>query len=97
MTPIYIKCVLRGAWKKKPEICSRGRILLFQGCVRIRILCLNHLGTLFIPIKNLKCIKNAENACADIQKMQYISKYVYYMWIFQFKIKFFAFLDIPDS
>ena len=29
--------------------------------------CPNHMATLIIPIKNLKCIKSAKSACADIQ------------------------------
>ena len=42
-----------------------GRILLFQGWFRIRMSCPNHLGTLIIPIKYLKCLKNSKNACAE--------------------------------
>ena len=37
----------------------------FQGCFRTRILCSNHLSTLIILIKYLKCLKNAENLCAE--------------------------------
>ena len=37
----------------------------FQGCFRFRISSLIHLYTLIIPIKNLKCPKNAKNVCAE--------------------------------
>ena len=70
----------------------QGSDFTFQGYSRIRISCLNHLGTLILPIKNLKCIWNTEIARADKQKQQYIYKYVDYMWIFQPKFKFPAFL-----
>ena len=43
---------------------------LFLGCFRIKILSPIHLDTWMIFINNLKRLKNAKNACADIQKEQ---------------------------
>ena len=82
---------IQGASKKMlhsdfPKICSRGQILLFLGCFLIRISCLNHLGTLIMPINYLKCVKNAENACTDMRKERYISEYLDFMWILIFNI-----------
>ena len=62
----------------QPKIYSSGRILLIQGCFRTRISCLNHMGTLIIPIKCLKCLKNASTT---IWKEHYISEYLDFMWI----------------
>ena len=45
---------------------SRGRILLFHMCFGIRILSLFHLAIQKVSIQNLKCPKNAKNACADM-------------------------------
>ena len=56
-------CIKKNASQRfQPKIGSRGRISLFQGCFRIRISSPKHLDTLIIPIKNIKCPKNAKNA-----------------------------------
>ena len=67
-----------GTQRFQPKIYSSGRILLIQGCFRTRISCLNHMGTLIIPIKCLKCLKNASTT---IWKEHYISEYLDSMWI----------------
>ena len=45
---------------------SRGRILLFRMCFGIRISSPFHLATQTRHFQNLKCPKNAKNACADL-------------------------------
>ena len=46
---------------------SRGRILLFHMCFGIRISSPFHLATQTIHFQNLKCPKNAKNACLEIK------------------------------
>ena len=48
----------------------QGSNFTFSGCFRIRISSPIHLDTWMIFINNLKRLKNAKNACADIQKEQ---------------------------
>ena len=48
-------------------------------CFGIRISSSFHLGTLQIPIQNLKCPKNAKNACPDITLLPSESQ-VYSKW-----------------
>ena len=45
---------------------SRGRILLFHMCFRIRILSPFQLAAKIISTQNPNCSKNAENTCANM-------------------------------
>ena len=52
----------------------------FQGCFIIKFLSPNHLDTLIIPIKNLKCPQNAKNASGHSERAIYLqvsAKYIY--------------------